>query len=182
MKKMLLHVCCAPCLSSVIERLKIETDYSITIYFSNSNILPQEEYEKRKDVLIDFVSRVHPETEIIFDDYDTFGFFSAIKGKEKLGEGSARCDACINYRLDRTAQFAKLNGFDIFATTLTVSPHKNAKAINLIGKELQDKYGVEYYESDFKKRNGYLRSLELCKEYGIYRQNYCGCNLDKQGE
>lgn len=182
MKKLLLHVCCAPCLSSVIERLKEETDYIITLYFSNSNILPQKEYEKRKEVLIDFVSKVHPETELIIDDYNQAGFFSAIKGKEYLGEGSSRCDDCIGYRLERTAKYAKKNNFDIFATTLTVSPHKNAERINCSGKALQEKYGVEYLPSDFKKRNGYLRSLQLCKEYGIYRQNYCGCNLGTQGE
>ena len=182
MKKLLLHVCCAPCLSSVIERLKEETEYIITLYFSNSNILPKEEYEKRKEVLIDFVSKVHPETELIIDEYNQAGFFSAIKGKEYLGEGSSRCDDCISYRLERTAKYAKENNFDVFATTLTVSPHKNAERINCSGKMLQEKYGIEYLPSDFKKRNGYLRSLQLCKEYGIYRQNYCGCNLGTQGE
>ena len=175
---MLLHVCCAPCSSSVIERLKAETDYSLTLFFSNSNILPEEEYNKRKSALIDFISKVHPEIKIIFDDYSPTEFFEAIKGKETLGEGSVRCDSCIGYRLRKTAELARRDGYDIFATTLTVSPHKNAKKINEIGKALESEFGVLYYESDFKKRNGYLRSLELSKEYGIYRQNYCGCNLN----
>ena len=177
MNRMLLHVCCAPCSTSVIERLKAETDYKLTLFFSNSNILPVVEYEKRKQTLIDFISKVHPEIEIIFDDYEPREFFDAIKGKESLGEGSTRCVSCIDFRLKKTANLAKEKGFDIFATTLTVSPHKNAKAINEIGKRLEAEIGVAYFESDFKKRNGYLRSLELCKEYGIYRQSYCGCNL-----
>ena len=182
MKKMLLHVCCAPCSTSVIERLKAETDYKLTLFFSNSNILPLSEYQKRKQALIDFISLVHPDIEIIFDDYDPKEYFSAIKGLESLGEGTERCDSCINYRLRKTAQKAKELGFDCFGTTLTVSPHKNAKKINEMGKALEDAYGVLFYEADFKKRNGYLRSIELCKLYNIYRQNYCGCNLVKKGE
>ena len=177
MSRRLLHVCCAPCSSSVIERLKTETDYEITIFFSNSNILPEDEYIKRKEALIKFISEVHPEIEIIFDDYDPQEYLNAIRGLEKLGEGSIRCDNCIMYRLRKTATLAREKGFSIFATTLTVSPHKNAKKINEMGKSLEQELGVSYYESDFKKRNGYLRSLELSKQYNIYRQNYCGCNL-----
>lgn len=177
MKKLLLHVCCAPCASSVLERLKQETDYDITLFFSNSNILPEEEYNKRKSALITFIERVHPETEIIFDNYNPSEFFSAIKGKESLGEGSTRCDSCIDFRLEKTAKYARDNGFDLFASTLSVSPHKNAAKINMIGKALEDKYNITYLESDFKKKNGYLRSIQLSKEYNIYRQNYCGCNL-----
>lgn len=180
MKKLLLHVCCAPCSTSVIERLKAETDYSITIFFSNSNILPEHEYLKRKQVLIDFISEVHPEIEIIFDEYNPREYFDAISGKETLGEGTARCDSCIGFRLKKTAKKAKELGFDLFCTTLTVSPHKNAKKINEIGKMLETEFGVKYLESDFKKRNGYLRSIELCKIYNVYRQNYCGCNLLKE--
>jgi len=177
MKKMLLHVCCAPCLSSVLERLKNETDFEITLYFSNSNILPEEEYKKRVNALNKFLQDAHSTTQIIYDEYSPEEFFNAIKGKESLGEGSMRCNSCIEYRLTKTAKYAKENGFDIFATTLTVSPHKNAKLINEIGINLQEKLNIKYYESDFKKRDGYLRSLQLCKEYNIYRQSYCGCNL-----
>jgi len=180
MSKMLLHVCCAPCSTSVIERLKAETDYELTLFFSNSNILPLEEYEKRRLALVEFIQKVHPEIEIIFDDYIPQDYFNAIRGFEKMGEGTTRCENCIEYRLKKTALKAKENGFDIFATTLTVSPHKNAIFINECGKKISEALGVKYYESDFKKRNGYLRSLQLCKEYGIYRQNYCGCNL-KEG-
>ena len=179
MKKMLLHVCCAPCLTSVFERLKAETDYEITLFFSNSNILPKAEYERRKDALIAFVSQAHKDTTIIFDEYQPAEFFEAIAGKERLGEGSERCGSCIGYRLMKTVKYAKENGFDIFATTLSVSPHKNAALINGLGRELSEKYGIEFFEADFKKRDGYLRSLQICKEYQIYRQNYCGCNLDQ---
>lgn len=180
-KKMLLHVCCAPCSTSVLERLKAEEDFNITIFFSNSNILPIEEYEKRKQTLIEFIEKVHPEIEIIFDDYNPAEFFKAIKGTETMGEGSIRCTNCISYRLEKTAKKAKELNYDIFATTLTVSPHKNAKLINEIGNKLSTEFNIDYYESDFKKRDGYKRSIELCKQYNIYRQNYCGCNLDKRG-
>lgn len=176
MKKLLLHACCAPCLSSVIERLKDETDYNITVFFSNSNILPKGEYEKRKDALLEFMAKVHPQTPVIIDEYTPAEFFSAIKGLENLGEGSIRCDNCISYRLKKTAKYAKENGFDLFASTLSVSPHKNAQKINEIGLKLSKEFGVDYLESDFKKRDGYLRSIRLSKEYNIYRQVYCGCN------
>lgn len=180
MPKLLLHVCCAPCATSVIERIKAETDYDITIFFSNSNILPAEEYNARVNALKDFIGRVHPEIEIIWDDYVPAEFFAAIKGFENLGEGSARCNSCIGYRLQKTAKKARELGFDVFSTTLTVSPHKNATIINEIGKNLEKEFGVEFLVADFKKRNGYLRSIELCREYNVYRQTYCGCNLDSK--
>ena len=180
MKKLLLHVCCAPCSTSVIERLKAEYDYNITAFFSNSNILPEDEYNKRKRALIEFISAVHPDIEIIFDDYDPRGYFDAISGLETLGEGSERCDNCIGYRLKKTAKKARDGGFDAFTTTLTVSPHKNAKKINEMGKAFESEFGVYFLAEDFKKRNGFLRSIELCKQYNIYRQTYCGCNLLKE--
>ena len=176
MKKLLLHACCAPCLSSVIERLKSETDYEIVVYFSNSNILSMAEYDKRKEALSDFIKKVHPDTMVVYDKYIPQEFFDAIKGRESLGEGSIRCDSCIAYRLTKTAKYAKENGFDLFATTLSVSPHKNAQKINEIGSALSREFGVDYLESDFKKRDGFLRSIKLSKEYNIYRQVYCGCN------
>ncbi len=176
--KLLLHVCCAPCASSVVERLLKEDEYSITLYFSNSNIMPKEEYDHRLAELKRLVSEVYPSVNLIVDDYNPQDFFTAIKGQESLGEGSLRCASCIKQRLARTAQFACKNGYDCFATTLTVSPHKNAELINEIGYNLQTEYGTEYLPSNFKKQNGYLRSLELCREYNIYRQNYCGCGLE----
>ena len=177
-KKLLLHCCCAPCASSVVERLLEDGSYDITMYFSNSNILPYDEYEKRKAEIIRLNKEIFKDTKLIIEDYEPDDYFSAIEGLEKLGEGSARCDACISYRMKNTAQFAKDNGYDCFATTLTVSPHKNAKKINEIGESLASEIGVEYLPSDFKKQNGYLRSIQLCKQYNIYRQKYCGCGLD----
>ncbi len=176
-KKLLLHCCCAPCASSVVERLLKEDKYEITMYFSNSNILPKEEFEKRKNEIIRLNKEIFPNTKLIIEDYVPADFYEAIKGKEYLGEGSERCDICIGYRLKNTMKFAKANAYDCVATTLTVSPHKNAERINKIGESLSLEYGVEYLPSNFKKQNGYLRSLELCKEYNIYRQNYCGCGL-----
>lgn len=176
MKKLLLHVCCAPCSTSVLERLVSENEYHITLFFSNSNILPIEEYNKRKDALIKFIQMVHPTIKIIFDDYNKQEFLESIKGRENLGEGSIRCDACIYYRLYKTAQMAKKIGYDAFTTTLTVSPHKNATKINEMGSTISKEMGVIFLERDFKKKNGFLRSIELCKEYNIYRQTYCGCN------
>lgn len=177
-KKLLLHCCCAPCASSVIERLLGENEYEITMYFSNSNILPKEEYERRKSEIVRLSNEIFKGTMLVIEEYNPNDYFDAIKGLETLGEGSARCDACIGYRLRNSARFAKDNKFDIFATTLTVSPHKNAKKINEIGAKLSEEFGIEYLASDFKKQNGYLRSIELCREYNIYRQKYCGCGLD----
>ena len=176
-QKLLLHCCCAPCSTSVVERLLEENKYDITMYFSNSNILPEEEYEKRKVEMIRLQKEVYPMCKLIVDEYMPGNFFTSIIGKESLGEGSERCDACIGFRLKNTAKYAKENGYDIFASTLSVSPHKNAQKINMIGLNLAEEYGVKYLESDFKKKNGFLRSIELCKKYNIYRQTYCGCNL-----
>ncbi len=177
-QRLLLHCCCAPCASSVVERLLKENKYEITMYFSNSNILPQEEYEKRKAEMIRLNQEIFTDTKLIIEEYCPNDYFDAIKGLESLGEGSVRCDACIGYRMKNTARYAKENHFDLFATTLTVSPHKNAKKINEIGESLSQEFDVEYMPSDFKKQNGFLRSIELCKEYDIYRQKYCGCGLD----
>ena len=177
-KKLLLHCCCAPCASSVVERLLEEGLYDITMYFSNSNILPFDEYEKRKYEIIRLNKEIFKDTILIIEDYAPDNYFSSIKGLENLGEGSVRCDACISYRMKNTARFAKANGYDCFATTLTVSPHKNAKKINEIGEGWAKEFDVEYLQSDFKKQNGYLRSIQLCKQYNIYRQKYCGCGLD----
>lgn len=177
-KKLLLHCCCAPCASSVLERLLGEDEYEITMYFSNSNILPKEEYEKRLFEVKRLANEIFKGVELVIDEYIPQDYFEAIKGKEKLGEGSSRCESCMKYRLERTAKYAKENGFDIFATTLTVSSHKNAELINSLGEDISKRQQVEYLPSNFKKANGYLRSIQLCKQYNIYRQKYCGCGLD----
>jgi hypothetical protein len=180
-KTILLHSCCAPCSSSVIERLK--DNFEITVLYYNPNIEPLEEYEKRKQEQI----RLLTELKIKYLDipYLNEEYHQKVLGYEKEKENGARCSLCFELRLEKTAQLASLYQFDYFGTTLTVSPHKNSQIINEIGKKLQDKYQVNYLLSDFKKEEGYKRSIELSKEYDLYRQNYCGClysrgNLDEK--
>lgn len=176
-KRMLLHSCCAPCTSGVLWQLE---DYDITLYFYNPNIDSEEEYTRRLDALKDYIQKINAETkqniQIIAEPYNHHEFSRKIVGMENDKEGGERCSICFAIRLSKTAQFAKDNNYDIFATTLTVSPHKNYEVINSIGQRLGDKYSVEYLPSNFKKNNGYLISIQNSKKYGIYRQNYCGCN------
>lgn len=174
--KLLLHSCCGPCSSSVIERLK---DYfDITILYYNPNIEPIEEYLKRKEEQI----RLLNELNIKFMDIDYLNeeYRSKVIGYEKEPENGLRCHICYRLRLEKTAKIAKENNFDYFATTLTVSPYKNAKVINELGLELQNKYNINYLLSDFKKEDGYKRSIELSKKYNLYRQDYCGCLFSKE--
>ena len=173
MKKLLLHSCCGPCSSSVLERLLKE--YEIDLIYYNPNIQPREEYEKRKAEQIRLINEAYSNVKVIDCDYDTEKFCELIKGYEKEKEGGARCSICFRMRLEYVARVAKEKGYDIFATTLSVSPHKNAKLLNEIGEGLSRDIGIEYLVSDFKKQNGYLRSIELAKEYELYRQKYCGC-------
>lgn len=173
-KKMLLHSCCGPCSTSVIDRLKDE--YDLTIFYYNPNIYPQEEYQKRLAEQQKYVSLIGLDIVVVDGTYiDNADFESHCVGLENEKEGGARCSVCFAYRLDKTAQYAKQNGYDIFATTLTVSPHKNAKVINDIGLKIAQKYNIEYLVADFKKQDGYLKSIRLSQKYSLYRQNYCGC-------
>lgn len=179
-KKILLQSCCAPCSTAVIERLAQEFD--ITILYYNPNIYPEEEYIKRKNEELKYIEILHqtkPEINIDFMDcdYDNITFYNAVKGLENEREGGARCAVCFKVRLEKTAMLANQNGYDVFGTTLTVSPHKNAELINAIGKALEKEYGIMFLESNFKKQNGYKRSVELAKENNLYRQNYCGCEF-----
>ena len=179
-KKILLHSCCAPCSTAVIERLKEEFD--ITIFYYNPNIYPEDEYKKRKNEEIKYIkhlNNVEKDINISFldCDYDCEKFYSAVKGYENEREGGARCAICFNLRLSETAKKAKDLGFDIFGTTLTVSPHKNAELINSIGMGIEKEIGIKFLVSNFKKQNGYKRSIELSKQNNIYRQNYCGCEF-----
>lgn len=178
MKKMLLHTCCAPCSTAVIERLSDE--YDITVLYYNPNIYPDEEYAKRKAEQIRYIGILNEKgknIKFLDCDYNQNEFFNAVKGLENEKEGGARCSICFALRLDYVAKLAKDKGYDIFATSLTVSPHKNATVINNIGNGLSKKYQIQYLESDFKKKDGYKRSIELSKENNIYRQNYCGCKF-----
>lgn len=178
--KLLLHSCCAPCSSYVIEYL---SDYfDITIFYYNPNISPREEYIKRKDEQIKLINSIDTKGElnIIDCDYDNDLYEECIKGLENEPERGKRCTVCFNLRLDKTASKAKELNYDYFATTLTVSPYKNSKLINEIGLNIQDKYNIKYLVSDFKKKDGYKRSIELSKKYNLYRQNFCGCKYSKK--
>ena len=173
--KLLLHSCCAPCSSYCIEYLNKYFD--ITIYFYNPNINNEEEFNKRATELHKLVNSmplIRP-INIIIVPYNQQEFFYISKGLETEPERGRRCKECFYLRLNQTAQYAKNNGFDYFSTTLTISPHKNAKLLNELGKELSSIYNIDYLYSDFKKKNGYKRSIELSTEYNLYRQNYCGC-------
>ena len=176
---LLLHSCCAPCSSYVIEYLS--KYFKITVFYYNPNISPDNEYRYRADEqkrLIESMSLENP-VEFLEGEYNPADFFEASKGLEDAPEGGARCAKCFNLRLSKTAEAAQQGNYDYFTTTLTISPLKNAQLINNIGKELSNKYNVPYLLSDFKKKNGYKRSIVLSKEYNLYRQNYCGCIFSK---
>ena len=178
--KLLLHSCCAPCSSHVISVL---TNYfDITILYYNPNIEPFEEYEKRKQEEIRFIEQYPNKNklDIIDCDYDNNLFQEMSKGLENEPERGARCIKCYYLRLDKTASIAKELNYDYFGTTLTVSPLKDSNKLNEIGLKLQDKYNINYLVSDFKKKEGYKHSIELAKEYDLYRQDYCGCIYSKQ--
>ena len=178
--KLLLHTCCAPCSSYCIEYLS--NYFDITVLYYNPNISPKEEYEKRKQEQIRFLKEFPSKNKLdILDiDYDYNDFLSIAKGLEQEKEGGRRCHKCYLLRLEKTAQIAKKHHFDYFGTTLTVSPYKNSKVLNEIGRVLQEKYNVAYLFSDFKKKEGYKRGIELSKIYHLYRQDYCGCIYSKK--
>ncbi len=174
--KLLLHSCCAPCSSAVIQKLKEVFD--ITVYYYNPNISPVEEYEKRKAEQKRLLALWGiPLTEC---DYEGDAFESAVRGLESEPERGKRCNVCFALRLKKTALAAKEGGYDYFCTTLTVSPHKNAELLNRIGLEEGKKADVPFLPSDFKKQNGYLNSIRLAKELGLYRQDFCGCVYSKR--
>lgn len=175
---LLLHACCAPCSSYVLEYL--HELFEITLYFCNPNIAPQEEYDYRKSELKRLVKEMKLDVKIIDEDYDPAPFYELAKGLEDLPERGGRCRRCIGYRLKMAgAKAAELHA-DYFTTTLTISPHKNCAFINECGAVTADEVGVSYLFSDFKKHEGYKRSIELSRQYGLYRQNYCGCVYSKR--
>lgn len=177
--KLLLHTCCAPCSSYCIEYLSAYFD--ITVLYYNPNISPVHEYEKRKQEQIRFLQEFHSINRLDFMDIDHYGedFEYISKGLEQELEGGARCFKCYQLRLEKTAILGKENHYDFFGTTLTVSPYKNSWKINQIGSFLEEKYQIAYLYSDFKKKEGYKRSIELSKKYQLYRQDYCGCIYSK---
>ena len=170
-RKLLLHVCCAPCAPHVIELLQQE--FALAAFFYNPNIHPQEEYERR----LAEVERYCGEhaIELVTGEYDTDRWFSAVKGMEDQKEGGDRCSICYRLRIEKTAQAAQIHETGYLATTLTVSPYKKAMTINRIGREAGVKYSRGFYEADFKKQDGFKKSFELSKQYNFYRQTYCGC-------
>lgn len=176
--KLLLHTCCAPCSSAVITRLA--SFFDITVYYYNPNIEPLEEYELRKEEQKKFLSEINLGIKFEDCDYENEEFKTISKGLEDLPEGGLRCHKCYELRLMKTAQKAKELKFDYFGTTLTVSPYKNSGVLNKIGEEISKKLNIKYLYSDFKKKEGYKKSIELSAYYNLYRQNYCGCVYSKQ--
>ena len=177
---LLLHSCCAPCSSYCLEYLS--QYFKITVLYYNPNLFPAGEYERRvseQKKLVSALPTKYPVT-LVEMKGEPEEFYSAVKGLEHTGEGGERCFACFRLRLERAARYAKENGFDFFTTTLTISPLKNAQKLNEIGEAVGEKFGVRHLPSDFKKKNGYKRSVELSKVYGLYRQDYCGCVFSKR--
>ena len=174
---LLLHSCCAPCSSYVLEYLS--NYFKITVFYYNPNIYPESEYTKRileQQTLLSQMKTCHPVT-FMAGNYDSDRFYEMAKGLEHVAEGGERCSKCYELRLREAAEVARKCGFDYFATTLSISPLKNAGMLHEIGMRLAKEYGVDYLLSDFKKKNGYKRSIELSKKYGLYRQDYCGCEF-----
>lgn len=176
--KLLLHSCCAPCSSACLERVK--DFFDLSVYYYNPNIDSQEEFNLRAKEQERFCRE--QKVACLIEDYKKEEFLRVVNGLEKEKEGGARCIECFYLRLRKTAEKAKLLGFEYFATTLTVSPLKNAELLNKIGEKVQEQTGVKFLPTDFKKRGGYLRSIELSKKYNLYRQNYCGCEFSKREE
>lgn len=178
---LLLHSCCAPCSSAVLE--KLSGIFDITLFFYNPNISPESEFVFRLEELKRLLGEMNLENvDIIAPKYDSGEFFDLAKGMESLAEGGERCRRCYSLRLEETAIYAKENGYDYFTTTLSISPYKNAVWLNETGEALSSKYGLKYLFSDFKKEEGYKRSCELSRKYNLYRQDYCGCVYSKNNK
>lgn len=177
--RLLLHACCAPCSSYVLEYLS--KHFEITVLYYNPNISPESEFQKRAEELRRLISEMELKNHVSFivDDYDHGEFLNAVKGLENAPEGGERCFVCYRLRLERAAKYASQHGFDYFCSTLSISPLKNAGKLNEIGAELSEIYKVPNLPNDFKKKGGYLRSIELSREYELYRQNYCGCAFSR---
>jgi epoxyqueuosine reductase len=172
-QKILLHVCCAPCSTHSIERLM--QDYDVTLFYSDSNIWPKEEYERRLAEARK-IAKAYNLT-LIEDDYDNEAWTQHIKGFENEPERGARCPKCFEFNLGRASRYAKTHGFGLFTTTLTIAPHKDSKTVFMIGKKLADETGIKFLDIDFKKQDGFKHSIELSKKHDLYRQNYCGCRF-----
>ena len=178
--RLFLHSCCAPCSSYTLEYLS--NYFDITVYYFNPNISPKQEFDKRfaeQKRLIDSLPAKNP-IKLVLGKYNYDDFLQIARGYENVAEGGERCFRCYRMRLESTARIAKEQGFDYFCTTLSISPLKNSQKINQIGYEVAQKYGIKWLPSAFKKREGYKRSIELSKEYNLYRQSFCGCIFSKE--
>ena len=177
---LLLHACCAPCSSYCLEYLS--KTFDITVLFYNPNIETEMEFNKRVDELIRFIDECRSIEGVNLEilDYDNSEFYDAVEGLEDEIEGGVRCFKCYELRLRKTAEYAKEHNFEYITTTLTISPHKNSEKINEIGLNVAEEYGLKYLLSDFKKNDGFKRSIELSKEYDLYRQSFCGCEFSKR--
>lgn len=177
---LLLHSCCAPCSSYCLSYLA--EYFKITVFYYNPNISPREEYEKRVQEQKRLICELPVKYAVSFAEgkYEPEAFYEMAKGQEEIPEGGKRCFACYEMRQRAAAAYAKEHGFDFFTTTLSVSPHKNAQMLNEIGLRLAKEYQISYLVSDFKKKGGYAKSIELSKEYDLYRQNYCGCEFSRR--
>jgi predicted adenine nucleotide alpha hydrolase (AANH) superfamily ATPase len=169
--ELLLHICCAPCSTHVVEVLK--EDYNVTGYFYNPNIHPESEYVRREDEMKRYAQKIG--LELVCAEYDDARWFEMVKGMEDVPEGGERCFLCYRMRLEKTAQYAEEHGYQFFTTTLSVSPHKNAAKINEIGSQVAGRRQLQFYTANFKKRGGFERRVRMSKEAGLYRQSYCGC-------
>lgn len=174
---LLLHACCAPCSSYVLEYLRRYFD--ITLYYYNPNISPENEFVYRFDELRRLIEETEADAKIVAGEYEPEKFFEIARGRENEPEGGERCFLCYRLRLLKSGEYAAANNFDYFTTTLSISPYKNAEKLNTIGEEISTACNVSYLYSDFKKKNGYKRSIELSKEHNLYRQDYCGCIYSK---
>ena len=177
--RMLLHCCCAPCSSATLER--VQEQYDPDIYYYNPNIEPEAEFRKRAGEEERFVREFRPDggVRVIVAEYEHEAFEEIARGRESMPERSERCYLCYEMRMRKTAEYAKAHGYDCFTTALSISPYKVARWINEIGERLAAEYGIPFVHSDFKKQNGYARSIELSREYGLYRQDWCGCVYSK---
>lgn len=173
----MLHSCCAPCSSGVLGRLSEYFD--ITVLYYNPNLDSQQEFDRRVEEQRRFIEALDCGIKLLIVDYEAQEYYDVIRGHEGDPEGGERCSLCFELRLDRTARLAAEKNFDFFTTTLSISPHKNSQLLNEIGGRIAQRYGVDYLYSDFKKEEGYKRSIELSKEYNLYRQDYCGCIYSK---
>lgn len=174
--RMLLHICCAPCSTYVLELLGV--NYDVTGFFYNPNIHPVSEYQKRENEMKRYAQNIG--VELICGEYEDERWFDMVKGLENETEGGKRCFLCFCIRLRETAKFAKEHGYNIITTTLSISPHKNAELINQIGGDLAKEFKIDFYSADFKKRGGFEKSIKRSKEFGLYRQSYCGCIFSKK--